>query len=209
MTPRSVNKRYGPVVHLEDLRKCFNMPIAAVAQKFGICVTLLKKICRHHGIQRWPHRQIRSLEKSIDMLRESLDSAKGTNKDYVAKKIMAFEYTLECIIQDPNAAAKGILAGRLASPATEETNKRGNRAKSRRLKTRAAMSDNEDKVSGSTDVLSVKTMPRQQDWMPKSGSRRLNTRRASLPIRNALQDALLEGGIAVEDSVNEINSLTR
>ncbi|CAI5717503.1 hypothetical protein KXD40_006283 [Peronospora effusa] len=209
MTPRSVNKRYGPVVHLEDLRKCFNMPIAAVAQKFGICVTLLKKICRHHGIQRWPHRQIRSLEKSIDMLRESLDSAKGTNKEYVAKKIMAFEYTLECIIQDPNAAAKGILAGRLASPATEETNKRGNRAKSLRLKTRAAMSDDEDKVLGSTDVSSVKTMPRQQDWMPKSGSRRLNTRRASLPIRNALQDALLEGGIAVEDSVNEINSLTR
>ncbi|TYZ66733.1 hypothetical protein PybrP1_005645 [[Pythium] brassicae (nom. inval.)] len=121
-SPSERTKRYGPVVQLDDLRSCFNMPIAAVARKFGICATLLKKICRRHGIQRWPHRQIRSLQKSIDMLRESLAVAKGSNQDYIAKKIAAFEYTLECIMLDPNTAAKGISAGRLASP---ETAKRG------------------------------------------------------------------------------------
>lgn len=109
-------KRYAPVVQLEDLRRCFNMPIAAVARKFGICATLLKKICRRHGIQRWPHRQIRSLQKSIDMLRESLAVAKGSNREYIGKKIAAFELTLECIMQDPNTAARGIAAGRLATP---------------------------------------------------------------------------------------------
>jgi hypothetical protein len=124
-SPSERGKRYGPVVQLEDLRKCFNMPIAAVAKKFGICATLLKKICRRYGIQRWPHRQIRSLQKSIDMLRESLQVAKGTNKEYIAKKIAAFEYTLECIMRDPNTAAKGISAGRLASPASEEMIRRG------------------------------------------------------------------------------------
>ena len=155
------------------------MPIAAVAHKFGICVTLLKKICRRHGIQRWPHRQIRGLQKSIDLLRESLHAAKGANKAYVAQKIVAFEYTLERMIQDPNAAAKGILAGRLASPATEEMIKRGNRAKRRKLKkARAAMSDDEEDRSGPTGVASVATMPTQQDWMLKSGARR----RASLPM---------------------------
>lgn len=123
-SPSERTKRYGPVVQLDDLRRCFNMPIAAVARKFGICATLLKKICRRHGIQRWPHRQIRSLQKSIDMLRESLAVAKGSNKDYITKKIAAFEYTLECIMLDPNTAAKGISAGRLASPASEELAKR-------------------------------------------------------------------------------------
>lgn len=131
-SPSERSKRYGPVVQLEDLKKCFNMPIATVARKFGICATLLKKICRRHGIQRWPHRQIRSLQKSVDMLRESLSVAKGSNKDYIAKKIAAFEYTLDCIMQDPNTAAKGISAGRLASPATEEIVKRGGRTKSSR-----------------------------------------------------------------------------
>jgi hypothetical protein len=128
-SPSERTKRYGPVIQLEDLRKCFNMPIAAVARQFGICATLLKKICRRHGIQRWPHRQIRSLQKSIDMLRESLAVAKGSNKEYIAKKIAAFEYTLECIMQDPNTAAKGISTGRLASPASEELAKRAKRAK--------------------------------------------------------------------------------
>ncbi|KAL4162665.1 hypothetical protein PRNP1_003197 [Phytophthora ramorum] len=189
VTPRGSNKRYGPVVQLEDLRACFNMPIAAVARKFGICATLLKKICRRHGIQRWPHRQIRSLQKSIDMLRESLGVAKGTNKEYIAKKIAAFEYTLECIMQDPNTAAKGISAGRLASPATEEMVKRGNRAKSRKkvaTATRSALSDDEEGPSG-TGAPPMATEPVQQDWTADSGApgpsaQRLNTRRASLPM---------------------------
>jgi transposase-like protein len=184
-TPRGSSKRYGPVVQLEDLRACFNMPIAAVARKFGICATLLKKICRRHGIQRWPHRQIRSLQKSIDMLRESLGVAKGTNKEYIAKKIAAFEYTLECIMQDPNTAAKGISAGRLASPATEEMVKRGNRAKSRK-KARAAMSDDEE-ASGTVASPTVAAPVQPQDWTAESGApgpdaQRLNTRRASVPM---------------------------
>ncbi|KAG7381129.1 hypothetical protein PHYPSEUDO_006410 [Phytophthora pseudosyringae] len=191
VTPRGSTKRYGPVVQLEDLRECFNMPIAAVARKFGICATLLKKICRRHGIQRWPHRQIRSLQKSIDMLRESLSVAKGTNKEYIAKKIAAFEYTLECIMQDPNTAAKGISAGRLASPATEEMVKRGNRAKNRKRvavappAARAALSDDEEAASGASPK--VVAPPVQQDWTAESGApgpsaQRLNTRRASVPM---------------------------
>ncbi|GMF27288.1 unnamed protein product [Phytophthora lilii] len=190
VTPRGGNKRYGPVVQLEDLRECFNMPIAAVARKFGICATLLKKICRRHGIQRWPHRQIRSLQKSIDMLRESLSVAKGTNKEYIAKKIAAFEYTLECIMQDPNTAAKGISAGRLASPATEEMVKRGNRAKNRKkaaspmAAARSALSDDEERASV-VAVSPVASAP--QDWTADSGApepdaQRLNTRRASVPM---------------------------
>ncbi|GMF15973.1 unnamed protein product [Phytophthora fragariaefolia] len=188
VTPRGGSKRYGPVVQLEDLRECFNMPIAAVARKFGICATLLKKICRRHGIQRWPHRQIRSLQKSIDMLRESLSVAKGTNKEYIAKKIAAFEYTLECIMQDPNTAAKGISAGRLASPATEEMVKRGNRAKSRKkAAAKAALSDDEE--AAGVAAVAPATVP--LDWTADRGlhglhggeaAQRLNTRRASVPM---------------------------
>ncbi|EEY55591.1 uncharacterized protein PITG_09531 [Phytophthora infestans T30-4] len=187
VTPRGGSKRYGPVVQLEDLRECFNMPIAAVARKFGICATLLKKICRRYGIQRWPHRQIRSLQKSIDMLRESLSVAKGTNKEYIAKKIAAFEYTLECIMQDPNTAAKGISAGRLASPATEEMVKRGNRARNRRKAAasstvQAALSDEE--ASSGTAASPEVSPPVQQDWIAEPGqsTQRLSTRRASVPM---------------------------
>lgn len=186
VTPRGSSKRYGPVVQLEDLRECFNMPIAAVARKFGICATLLKKICRRHGIQRWPHRQIRSLQKSIDLLRESLRVAKGTNKDYIAKKIAAFEYTLKCIMQDPNTAAKGISAGHLASPATEEMIKRETRAKNRKKAaasalTRTSLSDFEE--AAKARVASCQVEPSTQEWTHSGAAgERLNTRRASVPM---------------------------
>ncbi|RLN58086.1 hypothetical protein BBP00_00007178 [Phytophthora kernoviae] len=191
------NRRYGPVVQLDDLRQCFNMPIAAVARKFGICATLLKKICRRHGIQRWPHRQIRSLQKSIDMLKESLSVAKGTNKEYIAKKIAAFEYTLECIMEDPNTAAKGISAGRLASPASEEMVKRGSRAKNRKKaespSPMAALSDDEEAVSGTATLPAVV----QQDWVstdaPGPSAQRLNTRRAIEQVRVPVTFVVLIG----------------
>lgn len=189
-SPSERTKRYGPVVQLDDLRKCFNMPIAAVARKFGICATLLKKICRRHGIQRWPHRQIRSLQKSIDMLRESLAVAKGSNKEYIAKKIAAFEYTLECIMQDPNTAAKGISAGRLASPAFEELSKRGSRGTAASTPTStikggrgerqalasssalaAALSEDDNMDDADSDLPSSPTVVRRQVWSPSSEER--------------------------------------
>lgn len=186
-SPSERTKRYGPVVQLDDLRKCFNMPIAAVARKFGICATLLKKICRRHGIQRWPHRQIRSLQKSIDMLRESLAVAKGSNKEYIAKKIAAFEYTLECIMQDPNTAAKGISAGRLASPVSEERGSRGaaastptstikgGRGERQTLASSstlaAALSEDDDMDGADSDLPSSSAVVRRQVWSPSSEER--------------------------------------
>ncbi|CAI5740620.1 unnamed protein product [Hyaloperonospora brassicae] len=86
------------------------MPIAAVAQKFGICATLLKKICRRHGIQRWPHRQIRSLQRSIGVLREALRDAKGAanRAAHIASKIATFETALERLLHEPTAVATGL-----------------------------------------------------------------------------------------------------
>lgn len=179
-SPSERSKRYGPVIQLEDLRKCFNMPIASVARQFGICATLLKKICRRHGIQRWPHRQIRSLQKSIDMLRESLTVAKGSNKEYIAKKITAFEYTLECIMKDPNTAAKGISSGRLASPASDELAKRAKRS-TKLLKPlasnaalAAAMSDDDDQDQEMNEVEAENDVDAATDrsWSPTDADER-------------------------------------
>ncbi|GLE03305.1 hypothetical protein PINS_up012195 [Pythium insidiosum] len=192
-SPSERSKRYGPVIELEDLRKCFNMPIATVARQFGICATLLKKICRRHGIQRWPHRQIRSLQKSIDMLRESLAVAKGTNKDYIAKKIAAFEFTLECIMQDPNTAAKGISSGRLASPASEELAKRAKRTKPvESLASAAALAaltdadDEEDDGDHSMDVDSREQWETTSMSVTTSDEVAADVRKDSMSLRSIL-----------------------
>jgi hypothetical protein len=33
-----------------------------------ICPTVLKKICRKHGLKRWPNRRIRSIDKQVALL---------------------------------------------------------------------------------------------------------------------------------------------
>lgn len=40
------------------LATCFHITIDQAANRLGICPTGLKKICRKHGITRWPYRKV-------------------------------------------------------------------------------------------------------------------------------------------------------
>uniref|UniRef100_M4BKA5 RWP-RK domain-containing protein n=1 Tax=Hyaloperonospora arabidopsidis (strain Emoy2) TaxID=559515 RepID=M4BKA5_HYAAE len=63
-------------ISIDELRVHFDRPIIDVAKDFGICITLMKKICRRNGIKRWPHRQIRSLSKSIASMEAAMLNCK-------------------------------------------------------------------------------------------------------------------------------------
>jgi len=54
----------------EELSKHFSKPIKQVASELGVCTTVLKKECRKHGITRWPHRKIQSINKMIRELKK-------------------------------------------------------------------------------------------------------------------------------------------
>jgi len=60
-----------PVIPFETLAAQFNVPITEASKNLGICATVLKKICRKYGIQRWPHRKIKSLERMIEVLQSA------------------------------------------------------------------------------------------------------------------------------------------
>ncbi|KAG5185837.1 putative NIN-like transcription factor [Tribonema minus] len=62
-------------ITLELLQSFYNVPLAELAKELGLSLTLLKKICRKYGIQRWPHRQIRSINKSAQELTERINGA--------------------------------------------------------------------------------------------------------------------------------------
>lgn len=42
----------------KELSQYFHLPIDAASKEMSICPTVLKKICRHHGLPRWPHRKV-------------------------------------------------------------------------------------------------------------------------------------------------------
>ncbi|OWZ15452.1 putative extracellular protein [Phytophthora megakarya] len=89
-------------ISIEELRAHFDRPIIDVAKDFGICITLMKKICRRNGIKRWPHRQIRSLSKSIASMEAAMLSAHGSERDKYRDQIVNLKMKRESVIADPN-----------------------------------------------------------------------------------------------------------
>ena len=61
----------------EELSGYLHLPEKAVAKKLGICLTSLKKVCRLHGITRWPYRKLKSLDKRIHKIESSLAAGEG------------------------------------------------------------------------------------------------------------------------------------
>ena len=48
-----------------------------LAATLGVCTTVLKKVCRRHGIRRWPQRKLQSLNKLIDNLHNAMQNTDG------------------------------------------------------------------------------------------------------------------------------------
>ncbi|CAK7346671.1 unnamed protein product [Dovyalis caffra] len=42
---------------LEDISNHFSLPLSDAASNLGVCVSVLKKICRENGLDRWPYRK--------------------------------------------------------------------------------------------------------------------------------------------------------
>lgn len=59
-------------ITLADLCARFDMPLAEAAADLGICATILKKVCRKFGVQRWPHRGLKRLNTTLAMMEEQL-----------------------------------------------------------------------------------------------------------------------------------------
>ncbi|TMW55567.1 hypothetical protein Poli38472_010449 [Pythium oligandrum] len=95
------NMSASQTITLEMLRPHFEKPLAQVAQSFGICVTLLKKICRKNGLARWPHRQIIGLRKSIASMEQAIDHFEGSRRDLYAQQLDKQRNKLTALLEDP------------------------------------------------------------------------------------------------------------
>lgn len=106
-------------ITLEMLRPHFEEPLAQVAKTFGICVTLLKKICRKHGLSRWPHRQITGLRKSIASMEHAIGYFEGERRDAYAQQLRKQKTKLALLLEDPTKCSPTLpLSPQAASPSS-------------------------------------------------------------------------------------------
>ncbi|GER57816.1 plant regulator RWP-RK family protein [Striga asiatica] len=84
--PLSMQRERTRNLRMKDFVQYSDLPIEYAARKMNLCPTVVKKICRKNGVERWPYRKIKSLRRKLSKKKKILDSASDAKERAQALK---------------------------------------------------------------------------------------------------------------------------
>ncbi|CAM9158754.1 unnamed protein product [Phaeothamnion confervicola] len=86
------------------LERFYHKPLNQAAKDLNVSLTMLKKLCRQYGIKRWPHRQVSSLNKSIEKAEAKVRTCKDEKSAAAARgKVALFEKKRRLVVRTASA----------------------------------------------------------------------------------------------------------
>lgn len=68
------------LVTFEQIMSLSHLPIDEAARQLGVCTTVVKRVCRWNGVDRWPFRKIQGLTRKINTLTILADNGTATRQ---------------------------------------------------------------------------------------------------------------------------------